>query len=251
LRREFRTPLNLFIPAKLETRPRSELVDFLKPIPFNEIEQDMVMRESLAHLIYRSVAPLLKQITWIQKDEIIDPAVKITQKRLELAKRAAAILQSNPKRLTAERVVNLVTIIAPRRVQAKRESLDMLLELQRLTLDQRSEIIEKLSILDQGLQAEEQEKKPVVPQKKAAGFHSRVGALFKKRKKRRKASKKNKKNKSKPKKKAPKKPLVVKVLNPDFSETETIRSPRIKAKKAGAVRFTDFVHKKKKKRYLN
>jgi hypothetical protein len=195
-------------------------------------------------VFYQLLMPLLDQLSWIDKSEPIGTSRVLRQEWITKAQAADAVLQNRPAHLTAERVIDLLRIIAPQRVRVKLQRLRYL-EGQRAAAAQQKEDLRVRLI---AVKERQRRRKRTQRNPKGSGFKSRVGAMLKKRPKR-----KRKPSKRKPRKKASVKQEVKKqetALEPK-KLIEIPRSPKIKKTSKTAEKFPDFVRKKKNKKYLN
>ena len=174
-----------------------------------------------------------------------------------LAQHALALLANRKYNLSAKHIIDIIQVIAPRRVAGKRGLYYELQDLYSQSTDRAKELNAKLHNVQETLKKKRARRRrnvsPATPReegKKAGGFQSRVGAMLKKRPKRtRKPRKKSKprKAKAKPVKKEVKKPEPV--MEPK-KVIEIPPSPKIKKTKP-AGKFPDFVRKRRNKKYLN
>tara|TARA_B110000467_G_scaffold46902_1_gene42888 strand:- start:1489 stop:2532 length:1044 start_codon:yes stop_codon:yes gene_type:complete len=249
---EFKPKLGLVWPnarADLSTVPM-----ILDSIPYRALRYDKGISLGLSTRWYDAIEPLLKGLEWV---DISQPLREhsLTEREIEHAQRAMGVLLLNPQHVTTERLLHILQVVAPLKIQKKYKRL--------VDATQRIEALQgKKKMLDEKIsfaEAEHQEKKTTKPakpadNKKASGFRSRVGSLLRKRKKRGRSAKKGKPRKPrKPRQKKVKKVEVEKqepVMEPK-KPVEIPASPRIKQKKAGAIHdFPVFVRKKRTKKYL-
>ena len=235
IKKEFRSPLNLQfkynrIPFLWEKIKRTKEIDDLDAAAF-----------------YRLLKPLLDQIPWVDTNQPIGTTGTLRWDWITKAQMADAVLENNPAHLSAERVIDLLRIIAPRQVQVKRQRLRYL-EGKRAEAAQRKEDLRVRSIAVKERRRRRKRKPRAQEEPHGSGFKSRVGAMLKKRPKR-----KRKPSKRKPRKKAPVK-QEVKKQEPVVEPKKVIdipRSPKIKKVTKTAGKFPDFVRKRRNKKYLN
>jgi hypothetical protein len=232
IKKEFRTPLNIQFQYKR--------------IPFlwEKIKQTRRIDELDTAAFYQSLKPLIDQLNWVDTSQPIGTTSVLRREWIIKAQAADAVLQNRPAHLSAERVIDLLRIIAPQRVRVKLQRLRYL-EGQRAAAAQQ---IEDFRVRLIAVKERQRRRKRTQRNPKGSGFKSRVGAMLKKRPKR-----KRKPSKKRPRKKASVKQEVKKqetVLEPK-KLIEIPRSPKIKKTSKTAEKFPDFVRKKKNKKYLN
>ena len=228
----------------------------LDSFPWLTIKHYKVVSLGLAQRMYDAIEPLVKQVDWVQISEPVTEH-RVTAQQIEQASKAFGLLRTMPHRLTVEKFLNVLQLIAPRKIQDKQMELFSARQKVERLEQHKTELSEKLT----GLQAEaheaQQKRAPPKPKKPpvGSGFRSRVGALLMKRKGRKKSNRKPRKPR---KAKRPKKPKKVEVQKQETiiapkKAVEIPRSPKIKKEKtAGAIhKFPDVVRKRRGKKYLH
>ena len=211
--------------------------------------------------MYASIRPLLNQVRVTDDSQPIDERVLIRYQALVEGRQALAILSRMPSRLSEKHIVDIVSMIAPRRAAQKQGQLVELQTLFAASVERAQDIKSRLGTVQatyEKRKASRRRKRPPSPasdpEKEGRGFQSRVGAMLKKRPKR-KARKPRKKSKPrKPRKKQGAKKEVVKpepVLEPK-KIIDVPPSPKIKKQKKTAGNFPDVVvRRRRRKKYLN
>ena len=237
-------------------QPRADLPKvpkILDAFPWRTVKYYKKVSLGLAQRIYDAIEPLVKQVDFIQISEPVSEN-SVTTQQIEWAQKSFGLLRTMPYRLTVEKFLNILQIIAPRKIVTKQiEMLNSREQIETLQL-RKTELGEKLVGLEAEAHEAQQKRAPSKPKKKPAGsgFRSRVGALLRKRKGRKKSNRKPRKPR-----KAKKKPKTLevqkeKVILPKKA-VEIPRSPKIKKEKtAGAIhKFPDVVRKRRGKKYLH
>ena len=250
---EFRTQLT----SLRWPEPRSDLPKvpkILRMFPWRDVSSNKKVQQPIAQQLYNAIEPLLKQVDWIQISEPITEN-RVTAKEINLAKQAIAIIRVKPSSITVEMLLNLLQVIAPRKIEKKRKRMVDGIQLIYKTRRKKDVIEERLAAIEAEKHERSKKAPKVVPKtdKTGSGFRSRVGALLKKRRKRKKSGKKRKPRKPRAKKqKLPK--VAVQKQEPVLQQKKQVEipaSPKI-SKTAGAIhKFPDFVRKRRTKKYLN
>ena len=234
-REQFKRPLGV---QRLTLRGAAET--------FEELESTKLMTRGLATRIFTKLAPIVSKVDWIDRGKPIAQEAMLTSKAILDAQRSYATLTRQPRRFSTQDLIQLLHVVAPKRVATRRMVLDLMLRQIAQASRQKKESSKRMDVLQASLWAQEHEHAPASESsslRRAGGFRSRVSAFLKKKKK--KPRKKQKKKSQKPRKMKPKK--LESVMKPEPKVVvHDVKSPRIRKKSPKVA--AGFVLKRKNKR---